>query len=404
MTVQDPSLAAPDADKAIDQQPAQSLSQSAPAEAAALDRAPQTPEAKAQAHVDKVINGSKPQERAAKISDTEMSEDEMEKTIKSNPKAWRVYEDFKKSFKAKEAEYQKKTSDLEKKISDLSSKGTLSQADTDKLARLEKQLAEREGEAKTYKQRLAERDFRESDEYRQKFVDPFGKAFQKARSLVSQLNIVGEFGDLERQAQPQDFDTVFNAPPQQRYSIAKSMFGEDMAVAIVRRAEDLDALNESAIEAVAAHSANYEKTSAERQALEDRQRGEMLSLKLAAADELSKNHPEYFSVEHYNDQPEMKAALESGYQYIEYAEKEGANLPKEDQAAIAAVIRGRSAAFPLMVKRLNERDAKIKSLEDELSKFRQTDPGAGDAKPSSGSLSETGDVGGIRDMASRFRE
>lgn len=327
-----------------------------------------------------------------------LSDDDV-KVAKSHPKAWAILRAQEKKWKE---QAKTSTAALEAKIAELSKKPAPTAADTEKLARLEMQLAEREGELKSYRSKLEERDYRESKEYSEKFVQPFNNGFQKARAFVAELQVLNEDGQPERAATPQDFDAIYEAKPQQRYALAKKMFGPDVAFEVVSFAKDLQSLNERAREAVTAHAANYEKISAERATASERERQAYAQHVNDAKAALDEAHPAHFSLAHYDSSPELKAALQSGYDEVDALNPEMlAKLSPEDRAAASAVVRGKAAAFNLHVAQLQAATKEIETLKAELVKYRGSDPGA--ATPAAAPAAATDEpIGGIEAMAAKF--
>lgn len=368
----------------------------------------ETPASRASARIKSVLGEDKTA-KTAKARLAELPDEEAEKVIKANPASWRVYEAKKKAWAEKEAGFTTKASELEKKIAELSAKPNPTVADDTKLKALEERLAEREKEAIGYKQRLAERDFSESDEYKESFVKPFHASFKKAREFTSAMQVLavtneetGEQVSPTRQATPADFDRIFNAPPQQRYELAIKMFGPHMALGVVRRAEDLDGLNEKATDALASHAQNFEKISRERQQAMEGESKAFKQLEDGNRSELEKDWPEHFSVDHYKDQPELQKALADGYENYDKMVASFREQSPEDKASNKVLARAYYAAFPLMHRRVESLKSQVESLTAELAKVRSSDPGA--AKPGAVTAPPKDEVGGISAMSAKFTE
>lgn len=385
--------------------PAAPAAQPAAAPAPAVAPQKQTASERAKAHVDKLF----PAEPAAKKPDATkpaaeatdedaiegLSEDDA-KVAKSNPGAWKV-------LRAQEKKWREKYSAKERELAGLQSKAAPTSVEVERMKRLEAQLAERDKEFGSLKSKLAERDYRESDEFKEKFVSPFNEGVKKAQAYVSKLHILDEDGRPERQATAEDFNAIYSAEPQMRYAMAKKMFGEDMAIGVVRRAEDLESYREQAAEAAAKHAQNFEKISAERQTASERAAQEYNQMLKDVHTLLETRHPELFSVKHYTDKPELQQALQSGYDYIDQAEAEASKMPPEDRAAVSSIIRGRAAAFMLLNAQRKADAQEIESLKAELQKYRGTDPGAVTTTAAAAPVASDEPTGGINDFAAKFK-
>lgn len=338
--------------------------------------------------------------------------EEMERKLNPSSEQWRIYDKLKKrvtsEYSAKEAGWTTKTGELEKKIAELT-KRPQTVANDDKIKFLEGKLEELGGQAKTYQQRLAERDYSESDDYKNNYVQPFHNTFAKARKFTSSLQVLpvvdestGEQVSPTRQATDADFDKIFNASPQQRYDLATKMFGQNLALGVVRRAEDLDGLNEKALDAIADHSKNFEKLSQERTVAQQKEHEGYQSMKEQQRIELETELPDMFSVEHYKDQPELQKVLASSYADYDNIRATYHQMSPEDRAANEVLARAHYAAMPLMHKQVQALKSQVESLTAELTKVRGSDPGA--EKPAGGVKPAAEQIGGILEQAAKFNE
>ncbi len=351
----------------------------------------------------RIVGDKKVAPKVDKAKVAEAPDEEVEKHIKPNAAAWRVYEAKKKAWAEKESSYTAKTAELEKKIAELSNKPNPTVADDAKLKALEARLAERETEAKTYRQRLEERDYIQSAEYQEKFLKPWNAVHDEAFAFVEGLHVLDpDSGEPARQATKADFEKVKATPIQQRRAVAKALFGEDLAGDVVDYVKELDRIGKGAQEAVANHSRNFEKISTERRLAQEGESKKFNQIEQAERSELEQKFPDYFSVEHHNENPEYRAALEQGYSQYDDMVANFSKKSAEEQASNKVLARAWFAAFPLMHKQVETLKGQVASLTEELSKLRGTDPGA--AKPSTGAAAPVDDGGGIKDFAAKFNQ
>lgn len=348
----------------------------------------------------KILEPAKPKVDKAKLA--ELSDEEAEKIIKANPGSWKVYEAKRNKWNEERTGFATKTAELEKKIAELLAKPNPTAADDTKLKALEERLAARETEYKSVKQQLVERDYTQSDEYKEKFIKPWQRAHDEAYSFVNGLQVIDpDTGDPVRQATPADFDKIKATPLQQRRAAAKAMFGEDSAGDVVEYAKEIDRLVKGSSEAIKDHAQNWEKTAAEKEAAAQRDREGFTKLEQDERADLEQKFPDYFSVEAHKDNPEHQKALADAYQTYDTLLSTFDKQTPQQQASNKVLVRAWFAAFPLMHKQNAALKSQVESLTAELTKLRGTDPGA--AAPKAGAVAPVEELGGIKDAAAKFR-
>lgn len=357
--------------------------------------APQTAGERATAAIRAVLD-KKPQAKPGAAQAPAGGDDaELEGVIKTNPKAWKTFEAVKKSFATQKAE-------LEAKIKALESKPAPTTVDDAKLKQMEAKLAEMEGQSKSQQQRLAEYDIRNSEEFKREFVQPWQSTYKEGLSFIAGLQIMNEDGEAVRQATQADFEHIRAIAPQQRRAEAAKMFG-DSGADVLDIVKELDRITKRANDEVAKGSSSYETVQAERKAKEAEKAKQFGQFRTDAETELSKQFPEYFSVDHYKDNPELMGHLQDGYDFVDKAAERQGDMTPDELAAATAVIRARAAAFPLLYTKMAAMQKELEEHKAELAKLRGADPGAGKiADGGAGGGDET--VGGISDMASKFNE
>lgn len=307
---------------------------------------------------------------APKTPEPEMSEADMEKVIKANPKAWRVFEASKKKW-------QTEKSTLESRIQQIESKATQTPADDKKLEALNKQLEELRGESSKYKQELVKRDFTASDEYKKNYVEKANTVYAEAVGFVQQLTV--NEGESQRKATQADFDEIRSLPLGTRRKVANDKFG-DYAGDVLQFVRDIDTIKRDATMAVQRHAEQSEKEAAERETNSARSKQEYDSYYKQSLDGVRSNeaYGKWFSPDEAD--PEATKLLADGFDEIEKVTSQLDSLPIDQKAAYSAVFRARAAATPRLILEINRANAKNAELEAELAKYRGTDPGSEQGK------------------------
>lgn len=248
---------------------------------------------------------------------------------------------------------------------------------------------------------LYAKDYSKSPEYKEKYIDPANRVYDKALNRVLGMNV--KVTDpatqevTERPATKDDLLQVINAPPQQRYRVAKQLFGEDAHV-VTRDADSLQDLDEQARAAIEQKSKGWESEQKQISEKSVKEQQEFQTYANQSAATIADKYPDIFKDD---TDPEAKAALERGLKFV----SESANLkdaPLAERAARATVIEQWAAAFP----RLEHERAKLKAenvaLTAELEKLRGSDPGAGGG--GEGQHKPDDDEGGTDSMAKQLAE
>lgn len=287
--------------------------------------------------------------------------------FKTAPEQFRkAHEKLKSEYDKLKLESQTEKQSLTSKMAELEKKRYWTPEDEQKNAEMEAR----------YKQLVAEqasRDYTTSDEYKQKYVAKFDKAFQLATSEVKTLMVkyVDDGEDKVRPATDADFQKVLHASVGEARRMAREMFGEDADLVLAHR-QTIRTINDEALQAVAEKKANYEVESKTKQEMESKSRQEYGKIHNEASDLLIKNHPEFFAPDEQD--PDATAALKKGFDFIDSAMNDNKATPQQ-MAVKAATIRAWAGAFPRLAMTVNRLKEQLASKDAELLKFRKTDPG-----------------------------
>lgn len=247
---------------------------------------------------------------------------------------------------------------------------------------MEAEIKENKEEIARLKAQVAEAAYEHSDEFKSKYVEPWQRTLQSTLAMVDQMSTPADEdnGIQSRKTTSADFQRVFSAPVGEQAEMAQKIFGTNA----LRILTQIDKLNELKQQADASVKAQREGLDGKRKQFEEFQKVEFAKyrqLRDSARDELVQKYPQFFGPD--DTDPEASEALASGFAFVDKASDNADDLSVDERAAYAEVIRARAAWFPRGFRQLTKAQEKIKSLEEELAKYRESDPGAG---------KETGDV------------
>jgi hypothetical protein len=295
----------------------------------------------------------------------DFADDEIEKERKSNPnhKAWKILDSIKAKFSTSEAALKSKLAELESRPQ--------TPANDAKIAELEKLIAERDGEVKTWKQRVEEADFTRSEEYASKYVKPYQGEMERALNEVKGLSVTYEKDgeQLQRAATEADFRKALSLQGTEQDNFVYDTFGRS-AQRVTNRINELNRIKEAANHAVTDFAANYEKNKVARELEAKRQQA-------AYEKELNEAHSNFqkdpdtgrYLTEAETD-PEGTKMFKSA---LEKFDSFRTNPPT---AADAAEVRAAYAMKPRLIHEVKQLTSKVASLEAEIAKYRGADPGA----------------------------
>lgn len=256
-------------------------------------------------------------------------------------------------------------SSYEKQIADLKSK---SPDDT-----LKTQLEDYRKQLETLKSELAQSSYERSEEFKQKYQEPFNRSYQAACEEIQRLPVRID-DEHTRQATVADFNKILTAPVEDQGRLATELFGVNAALVLAHRNE-LFRMKREADLAVASRKGDFEKLAKEKEGQQRAQKAQFVQFHERSAKELEDSYPQFFASP--KDDSELAQAIKEGYEFVDKLRQEEEKMPIDERAAYSAVIRARAAAFVPNFIRDQRKDAKIASLEKELAKLRGSDPGAG---------------------------
>jgi hypothetical protein len=248
-------------------------------------------------------------------------------------------------------------------------------------------IDEKDGEVKTWKQRVEEADFTRSDEYSSKYVQPYQnemkRAMEEVKALTVTFTVDGE--PQTRAATENDFKKALALPPSEQDAFIHDTFGRS-AHRVINRINELERIKLAANNAVTEFATNYEKNKTQRELDTKRQR-----------DEWEKSLNESYTG--FQKDPEIGKYVSESETDPDGTKLYKAELERFDgfkvnapTAADAATVRALYAMAPRLLQETKQLAAKVSSLEAELAKFRGADPG-GEIKNATGGNQAPEDLG-----------
>lgn len=272
---------------------------------------------------------------------------------------------------------------LDEQIKQVNSKPKEAPGDAKLIETYQKQIKEME-------QRISATDYRQSKEFKTQFIDRWDNEYKATVNEVSKLMVTVTDRDgnaTQRAATAQDFEYIRNLPPGEQDKLVQERFGP-YANRVFSRLFRLQEIAQSADQAVEEHAKNAETTAKENELKTAKEKQAYETVYESSKAELANGWPQYFGPD--ESDPEASSALDAGYKYVDEALSKADSMTMEEQAAYKAVIRARAGAFPSTVLKLNRALEELKSLKEELKKYRKSDPGEG-GEGGGGAEAPTGD-------------
>lgn len=249
---------------------------------------------------------------------------------------------------------------------------------------LQERLAEREKRLADMESEMRFRHYEGSQEYKEKYEQPFIDAFQTGRQKTASLKIVeqkneetGEVLSPSRQATAADFDRIaMIADDDAATELAHQMFGNKAPLILYHR-ERVQELNNAKFKAVE----DYRKQGSEREKQfaeqSKAQREKMVGMFNQITNQAIEKFPELFKPVEGDDKG--NELLKKGFDLVDSIFKnENVNqIPPDKLVAIHAAVRNRAAGFGRLLHQKRGLEAKVAELEKELADFRGSEPGAG---------------------------
>jgi hypothetical protein len=286
---------------------------------------------------------------------------------------WKLVTEYKELYTSAE----QRALDLQKEL-DAIKGGQFPKDVQDRISKSESRTQELEDEIRYV-------NYEKSTEFKQKYQEPYEKAWKRAMDELGELTIQNE-GAPPRQVTSQDMLDIVNLPLGKARELANSLYG-DFANDVMQHRKEIRSLYDQRVTALE----EAKKTGAEREGKlkEQHQKvfGEItdhIKTEWGKAQEEAlsdEKNGKYFKPVEGDD--EWNTHLQKGFEFADSAMSENPlnpDLTPEQRAKIVrkhAAMRNRAAAYGPMKYKLGALETKVAELEKELSQFKSSQPRTG---------------------------
>lgn len=305
-------------------------------------------------------------------------------TKRDKGKGWALKEYWQKKHAVSETEWTTKYATLEKQFKELQSKPaedpekkTLSE----KYAALEKKHQEMEN-------KLRYADYRESEEFINKYQKPYEDYFTRAVTEVTEIPVTGPDGST-RKGTADDLVVLANLPLGEARKLANEAFGDfaDDVMQHRKQLRDLWSEQQRALDVAKKEAGQRHQEQQEKITRQKKETEQFLAQSWEEANKAALSHPEYGDYfKPVKGDDESNAKLEKGYKLVDDAFAQDPYDPKlstEQRAKVIklhAAVRNRAAAFGRLVAENKKLKAQLAEREQALGEYQGTEPGAGNGK------------------------
>lgn len=255
-------------------------------------------------------------------------------------------------------------------------------------------------------------NYSKSHEFTEKYVQPYEEAWKRAMSELGELTVPDPERGTERPIDPQDLLMLVNMPLKEARAKADELYGE-FAGDVMQHRKEIRTLSDAQNKALedarkngAARDQERQKKMAEYHENMRKQIGELWtkSNNEAVSDE---KYGKYFKPMEGDDEGNERLARGFAMADKAFTVNPGhPNLTEAQRADIVrlhSAIRHRAAAFGRTLYLLQKTEAQVKSLQDELAKYKATEPGKGEGVPApasaAGGTAKDQMLGALRKLA-----
>ena len=300
------------------------------------------------------------------------------------------HEKAQKEWREKESDYQRKIQEAEKRINELKARPERHPDDQKKLSEYEK--------------KVAVADFKNSDEYEKSFRQPLNKTYQDSLNLAKRFPAIErtEDGETNRASSEQDFRTVMTAPPEQQAELAQKIYGPVNAARIITMIDRISDLYGRGEQEAMRRAEQYQSTLKEQSQKEQERNKALTDSRGKIRQDIESRMPDIYG--EHEDDPESQKLIQEGRDYIEEFRSNRDTMTDAELAEREAVMEAAASAFPVMKHQRDSALSKVKELEEELAKYRQSDPGRGGNKTPPDPATDTSEkgVGGLLDPWKKY--
>lgn len=262
----------------------------------------------------------------------------------------------------------------------------------------EKRLQELESEMRYH-------NFAKTTEFKEKYYEPYEKAWAKAVSEVKQLVVTGEDGQ-SRPATEDDLWRIITQPLGTATALAKELFGNDLGNYVMAhhygKVRDLAEAQQEALDKARKEGADRELQSVQ---ASTRTRAEVVDLfEQTRQEALAKLD---FLKEKEGDD-DWNTALAKATDYVDSTMKASVldpKLSKEERTKLVqrhVAVRNRAIGYAMLKLETKRLKAELAERDKKLASYEKAQPGGGDGKPAEGGP-EAAAAGGMAGAKARIR-
>lgn len=221
--------------------------------------------------------------------------------------------------------------------------------------------------------------YERSQEFKEKWQQPFIDAYQFGRERTAQFKVTDAEGNL-RQATPEDFDYVMRITDDEAAAqVAEQMFGGAKAAVILNMRNEVHRLMHlrgKALEEAQKLGGEREKIRTES---EKKQKALLNETWNRLNSEAAEKYPDWFKEKDGDEKG--NELLRKGYELVDKVFLGSSDVPPEQQVAMHSAIRNRAAAFGRLAYQLRAANTELAELRKELDSYKESEPKGGDGAP-----------------------
>ncbi len=221
--------------------------------------------------------------------------------------------------------------------------------------------------------------YERSQEFKEKWQQPFIDAYQFGRERTAQFRVQDAEGNV-RQATPEDFDYIMRITDDESAAqVADQMFGGAKAAVILNMRNEVHRLMHlrgKALEEAQKLGGEREKIRTES---EKKQKAVLSETWNRLNSEAAEKYPDWFKEKEGDDKG--NELLRKGYELVDKAFLNSTDIPPNELVGLHSAIRNRAAAFGRLAHTNRTLTARVSELEKELESYKDSEPKGADGAP-----------------------
>lgn len=233
-----------------------------------------------------------------------------------------------------------------------------------------------------YEEKIRFMDYTKSQEYTDKYLEPYNKAFIRAYRELSELEINVDSGQRDAEGNPvittraatkEDFNKLIQMPLGQAAKMAHNLFKESAHI-VMGHYNRVRELSDAALQAVE----DYKARGGE---IEKQNKARQMEMQSTAKKLWDENNSAMSKDERYKDlwgrseDQKENEELDKGFKLADQLFGESEDWPLEDRVKLHVAVRHRLAGFYKLRHSLSKKDAEIAALNETIQKMKGSGPG-----------------------------